>query len=235
LLVRIDTTLGRRAAFDQAWENLGHEVQMRRELTEAVGQLLTAVNTEPILHFTDQDKTDLFDLSNFLTWARSSVRRDYRDDVISPHSPEQPPRVGKQLLQLLRGACALGMSLDLAMALAARCAHDSINPTRLAMLLDLEQHPKSSIAQVAKRVSLPYMTVKRTLEGLWTLELVSRDEVPGATTPYGEYEYALTSRVKPSILHKFHITQNREPCDDSGEDPTITKNTKPLRHSDVPF
>jgi predicted transcriptional regulator len=236
LLVRIDTTLGRRAAFRQARQNLGHEVEMRQELCTVVGRLLQTVDPNPDVVLTAEEEDDLYELSNVLTWARSSVRRDYRDDVISPHSPEQPPRVGKQLFQLIRSAVALGMSRRRAMNLAARCAHDSINPTRLALLQDLQDHPQTNIAKLARRVALPYMTAKRNLEALWTLGLASREEVRDSTAPQGEYEYSLTSRVNLAIFQKFDITTEQETASGS-DDADITRNTYalPANSENVPF
>ena len=62
--------------------------------------------------------------------ARSAVERDYRGDIVFAHDPEMPTRFAKQLVQLLRGAVAIGMTPADAMRLALRCARDSIPPLR---------------------------------------------------------------------------------------------------------
>ena len=84
-----------------------------------------------------------------MTLARTAVMRDYRGDVIDSHAPEAPTRFAKQLVQLLRGAIAIGVPPDDAMRLVRRCACDSIPPLRREILLDLANYPDSRAARSA--------------------------------------------------------------------------------------
>jgi hypothetical protein len=177
LLVRFDTTHGRESAFRQAMKNAGQEKQMRRELAEIVGTLLTAVDpvTAPPADLSEEQVTRLFNMANVVTRARTAVEQSYQLEVIEPHDPEMPTRLGKQLFQMVRGAVALGLTKADALALASRCARDSIPPMRLLVLEALEQLPKARVKHIADRINRPYMSVKRTLESLQTLGLVLRE------------------------------------------------------------
>ena len=76
-----------------------------------------------------------------MTLARTSVDYDYRGDVIDAHAPEMPTRFAKQLVQIVRGAVAIGMDRADALRLAIRCARDSMPPLRLAIIDDLAAAP----------------------------------------------------------------------------------------------
>ena len=87
-----------------------------------------------------------------------------------------PTRFAKQLVQLLRGAVAIGMTPAEGMRLAMRCARDTIPPLRRDILLDLANNPSSRAADVRKRISKPRNTVRRELEGMHMLGLLRCDE-----------------------------------------------------------
>jgi len=108
--------------------------------------------------------------------ARSAVERDYRGDIVFAHDPEMSTRFVKQLVQLLRGAVAIGMLPADGMRLALRCARDTIPPLRRDILLDLANHPLSTVRDVRKRISKPRNTVRRELEGMHMLGLLRCDE-----------------------------------------------------------
>ena len=103
--------------------------------------------------------------------ARSAVERDYRGDIVFAHDPEMPTRFAKQLVQMVRGAVAIGMTPNDGMRLALRCARDSIPPLRRDILLDLANNPLSTVRDVRKRISKPRNTVRRELEGMHMLGL----------------------------------------------------------------
>jgi len=104
------------------------------------------------------------------------VEYDYRGDPIEAHMPEMPTRFAKQLTQLIRGAVAFGMPLDDATRLAIRCAKDSMPPLRLALLTDLWKNPGSQLSDVRARLNMPWNTVKRQLESLYLLQVLTCDE-----------------------------------------------------------
>jgi hypothetical protein len=88
-----------------------------------------------------------------------------------------PTRFAKQLAQMLRGGIAVGMSRDRAMALAIRCARDSIPPLRMEIILDVANHPDTNPGDVRRRLNKPWTTIKREMEGLHMLGTLHCDEV----------------------------------------------------------
>jgi DNA-binding transcriptional ArsR family regulator len=83
-----------------------------------------------------------------------------------------PTRFAKQLSQIVRGCVAVGMSRKRALALAIRCARDSIPPLRLEILLDVAKHPDSRPGDVRERINKPWRTTKREMEALNMLGLL---------------------------------------------------------------
>lgn len=198
LLVRFDSRYGREAAFRQARENTGHEREMREALSAVVAALFASINPAGQVVLAPDDETRLFRLADTLALLRTPVETDYREDVVFAHAPEMPTRVGKQLYQLIRGAMALGLSMDDAMALAVRCARDTTPPLRLALMEDLALQPQSRVGDVRRRTSIPYMTVKRHLEALEAMHLVTK-EVSGDDDT-GRATYSVSSAVTLDVF-----------------------------------
>jgi hypothetical protein len=180
VLIRSDSTTGRIEAGTQAINNTGNEVPMRAELAKAVGGLIGHINE--VGHQLDPAQIkQLVAAANIVTYARTAVERDCRGDVVDAHAPEAPTRFAKQLAQMVRGGVAIGMTEPAAMRLALRCARDSIPQLRLAVLLDLVDSPNSRATEVCKRVVRPYRTVRRELEALHTLGLLTCTEEQSVT------------------------------------------------------
>ena len=93
-----------------------------------------------------------------------------------PMRLEMPTRFAKQLGQLVRGAVAIGASVEHAMRLAIRCARNSIPPLRCEILLDIAAHPDSEPHEVHRRIERPRHTVRRELEALHMLRLLKCTE-----------------------------------------------------------
>ena len=140
-LLRLRTGAGRREASRGAIKNTGTEVGMRQELAAVVGSLIENMATEPY-GLSDDQTEQVVRAADLVTLARSAVERDYRGEIEFAHDPEAPTRFAKQLVQLLRGAIAIGVQPDDAMRLVQRCAADSIPPLRRDILLDLAEHPE---------------------------------------------------------------------------------------------
>jgi hypothetical protein len=174
-LLRLRTSAGRRQAGRGAIRNTGGEVGMRQELAAAVGALVEHMDTT-VYQLNDAEVDQLVKAADLVTLARSAVERDYRGDIDFAHDPEMPTRFAKQLVQLLRGAVAIGVKPDEALRLVRRCACDSIPPLRRDILLDLAANPGSRAADVRKRVSQPRNTVRRGLECLHMLGALVCDE-----------------------------------------------------------
>ena len=175
VLLRPKTKAGRKKAGLGAIRNTGDETTMRNELAAVVGGVVAHMNTERH-NLTNTEIDQLLKAADIVTLARSAVERDYRGDILFAHDPEMPTRFAKQLVQMLRGAVAIGMIPADAMRLATRCARDSIPPLRRDILLDLANNPESQLVDVRKRISKPRNTVRRELECMHMLGLLRCDE-----------------------------------------------------------
>jgi hypothetical protein len=204
VLLRPDSTTGRGVAGLRSIDNTGDEVSMREELAKAVGGVIAGARLGAKWSLTDDEKRRLVAAADLVTLARTAVDIDYRGDVIDAHAPEMPTRFVKQLVQVLRGGVAVGMSRDDAMRLALRCARDSVPPLRLAILDDLAAHPASTTTEVRRRLDKPRSTVDRQLQSLHMLGLLTCAEV---AAPFGQgkvggtrWQYSLASGVDPGVL-----------------------------------
>jgi hypothetical protein len=176
VLVRFSSKDNRAAAGRRALANVGHESAMRTELAAMVGELLGKVDEGADVPLTEDETETVLALADLVTLARTAVARDQQGEPAFAHEPEMPTRFAKQLAQLARGALALGMARVDALALAVRCAGDSMPPLRLRVLCDVAGNPDTSTSDAAKRLQLPRRTVDRTLQELHLLGLLVLDQ-----------------------------------------------------------
>lgn len=206
-IVRIDSSeaIGRAAGGRQAMANIGHEDQMRAELKAAAAGVLAGMATEGIT-LTPDEVDQIFEAANLVTMARTGVEYAYNGDVIDAHAPEAPTRFAKELVQVVRGAVAVGMDRDKAMTLAIRVARDSMPPMRLAIIDDLAEHPGSTTYAVRKRIEKPRTTVDRQLQALHMLGVLTVDEesAPQMAGLGGgsKWRYSLADWVDPATLRR---------------------------------
>jgi len=175
VVVRADSNKGRNNSAKKAISNTGSEDEMRAELAETVGDIINNANNDAY-DLKEEEIGKLVKAANLVTLARTAVERDYQGNVIDAHAPEMPTRFAKQLAQMVRGGVAIGLSPVDAMRLALRCARDSIPPLRRDILLDIAQNPWAEPKDVRKRIEKPRNTVRRELEALHILGLLSCDE-----------------------------------------------------------
>jgi hypothetical protein len=208
VLVRIDsaTKTTRLASGHQAMGNTGNEIEMRPKLAAAVGGVLANIQGCDI-KLTAAERTRLVNAANIVTLARTAVELDYKRDVIDSHAPEMPTRFVKQLMQVVRGSVAVGISREKAMELAIRCARDSMSPLRSAVLCDVAINPQSGVGDVRKRIGKPWQTTKRTMEALTMLGLLTCDETTepsmnegGETDGRKKWEYRLADNIDCDAL-----------------------------------
>jgi hypothetical protein len=165
VLLRIDSNVARSRSGLRSIGNTGNEVQMRKELADAVGGVVAGSCTEAS-SLTDEEAQQLVKAADIVTLNRTAVERDYQGNVVNSHAPEMPTRYAKQLAQILRGAIAVGMSRKRGMQLAIRCARDSIPPLRKDIILDVAVHPDTNPGAVRKRLNKPWHTIRREMEAL---------------------------------------------------------------------
>jgi hypothetical protein len=175
VIIRADSSSGRKKSASKAIRNTGSEIQMRKELAQVAGALIEHINKKEYA-LSDDQIDQLIKAADIVTAARTGVERDYRGEVIDAHALEMPTRFAKQLGQLVRGAVAIGMPVENAMRLALRCAHDSIPPLRAEILVDIANKPKSEPHEVHRRIGRPRHTVRRELEALHMLRLLQCEE-----------------------------------------------------------
>jgi hypothetical protein len=195
VLVRSDSGKGRLEAGRRAILNVGREETMRAELADAVGGLIEAVDPDQVIDLAEREEERILQAANLVTVARTGVELDYRGDVIDSHAPEMPTRFAKQLTQMLRGALAIGMSRDAALALVIRCAQDSMPPLRLDILRDVAAHPDSRVIDIRRRLDRPRATVDRQLQSLHILGMLScnEEEAERAGKPVHIRHYSLAA------------------------------------------
>ncbi|HEX5473275.1 MAG TPA: hypothetical protein VFX12_01335 [Vicinamibacterales bacterium] len=203
VLVRLDSTAGRLQAGHGACRNTGGERAMRAELAAAVGGLLATVDPAHTVTLPPADETRLVTAANVVTLARTGVEYDYRGDVIDAHAPEMPTRFARQLLQVIRGATAIGLPQSTAVQLAIRAARDSVPPLRLALLDDVAAHPGADVQQIRQRLDKPRATVDRQLQALHMLGLATVEERDGLHRgqPCSRWHYTLATGIDPDALN----------------------------------
>jgi hypothetical protein len=173
VLIRSSSRIGRTTAGARAIKNTGAETEMRKEMADAVAGLIENIKVDHRdLALLEDEQSRILDAADIVTLARTGVETDYRGDVIDVHEPEMPTRFAKQLTQIMRGGIAIGVPRQEALALALRCAHDSVPQLRLAVLEDLKENGESSVREVCNRLQKPWRTIQRTLEALHVLDLI---------------------------------------------------------------
>jgi hypothetical protein len=203
VLIRMDSDDDaiRLSAGFRALRNTGSETQMRAELAEAAGGVITGMDTEGIEPSEDEAKR-LLSAANLVTRARTGVEYDRLGKVIGAHAPEMPTRFAKQLLQVLRGAVAIGVPRDEALKLAIRCARDSLSPDRLAIIDDLAAHPNSTPSDTRRRLNKPWSTVDRQMQALYQLGVIEvfEEETEFAGKQVTRWHYSLAEGIDPATL-----------------------------------
>lgn len=199
VLVRLDSAHHRQQAGRRAIGNTGAEDLMRAELARAAGGVLAGIDHRPVVP-TDAEERLMLAAADLVTLARTGVELDFKGDVIDAHAPEMPTRFAKQLTQVLRGAVAVGVRRDQALALAIRCARDSMPPLRLRLVDDVAAHPASNINTIRTRLDKPWTTVRRALEALHMLGVLSCVELPAADGLKREWLYSLADGIDPTTL-----------------------------------
>jgi predicted transcriptional regulator len=202
VLIRSDSNLGRRTSGQKAMRNTGKEVEMRKEMAGAVAGVVSGIDPSRVYLLSEDDEDTIVDAANLVTLARTGVELDYRGDVVDAHAPEMPTRFAKQLVQIMRGAVAIGMAQRYALQLVIRCARDSMPQLRLTVLRDMAANPSSSVADVRRRLQKPRATVSRTLQALHTLGLLvcEEEEVKTADKTVEVWRYSLADDVNLAVL-----------------------------------
>lgn len=200
VIVRMDSATGRPGAGHRAAGNAGDETPMRAQLADAVKAAIENVDPDrDDLTLTGDEVDRLVRAADLVTLARTGVVVDYKGDVIDAHAPEMPTRFVKQLVMLFRGGICLGMGRDRALDLAIRCARDSMPPLRLAIIDDVAEHPASALSVIRRRLDKPRDTVRRQLDALHLLGVLTVTEVKDERGNTKDL-YSLADKIDPAAL-----------------------------------
>jgi hypothetical protein len=125
----------------------------------------------PLIALPDWAEAELGDIAVAATICRSPVPRDGygRREIIGLPVTEEPYRLGYQVKSLARGAMALGYGAAEAVALARRCAMDTVPPVRVRVLWALQDGELYTAAAIGKITSTDRKVVRRALEDLRAL------------------------------------------------------------------
>jgi hypothetical protein len=200
VILRVDSRIGREAAYQNAIRNTGREVEMREALSTAVAAVLGRVNPRLPYELTPGDMTRIGRAADVVTRCRTGVDFDYRGNVVDAHAPEMPTRFAKQLVQVMRGAIAVGLKRSPALRLAIRCARDSMPPLRLAILDDVAKHPHSETQEIRRRLNKPRNTIDRQLQALYMLGVLSCAEVPDGNRG-SKWFYDVAEGIEPAAIN----------------------------------
>jgi predicted transcriptional regulator len=217
LLVRLtaDTQEDRRAATLQAMGNVNREKAMRDELSAGVSSLLDSVDPNKEIVLTAAEIETLISTADVVTRTRTAVERDFQGNPAFAHALEMPTRFGKQLVQIVRGGIAIGMTREAALAGARRCAADSLPPLRLKVLRTVLEEKQVSTASAVRKLKLPRNTVDRALKELQLLGMLTVDEVEGEPDKAGRrrklWQYSVSPQVDGEALADLTVSRNVTP------------------------
>jgi hypothetical protein len=162
-------------------------------------------------------ETELGDIAVAAAICRSPVPRDGygRRDIVGLPVIEEPYRLAAQLKSLARGAMATGYGLDGALALARRCAMDTVPPVRVRMLWVLREDGTTLTAAAAGRIAdMDRKVARRALEDLRALQITacpvedSSDADDTMSSWTGESKLWMLSRSgEPDVADRVRIVR----------------------------
>ncbi len=197
----------------RALANVGHETQMRKELSDAYRGLLEYGQLQPALEINDAIRDAFIATANLTSLARSPVTRDLRGQIEHIGDREAPTRMVKVIMQIWRGCGVIGMTIPQAWEVIWRLSIGSIPKLRrrsLQILLQEAARPSQQppelayqgldrpagkgwlmTAEVANRLGQPVQTVLRSLQDMAAHGLVQQWQKPrvageekSSTLPY---------------------------------------------------
>jgi Domain of unknown function (DUF3854) len=207
VLLRVDSNdaEARRDAAKSAVRGVGGEKKMRAELARLVVGLVENIDTAAAINPDDDEIDRIIDAADLVTRARTAVDRTPGGDVEEAHMLEMPTRYPKELVQIFRGATAIGLDREDAMRLVIRAARDSMPPLKLEIVDWLAVNTLGTANGVAVGIDKPYMTIDRQLKELHLLGVVTREKRPANDGQGGErWHYRLANGIDPAVLDRNH-------------------------------
>ncbi len=167
-------------------ENDSSQELMTKELRNAMyaffkGMDLTKITDLPELD--DDVITELVNLSNFCSMARSGVIRDWgmKKEVIFVPAAEMPTRIIQQLNAVASGLAMInnGKLMEEDMDILYKLALDSIPITNKMVMMEMAKADGQTTAEIATALDYPTETIRIYLENLTMLKICRRQKDSG--------------------------------------------------------
>ncbi len=174
----------RQAMARKAIRNIGSEVQMRKELAEAMQGFMEAIGTPNAWAVTIPEETEkvIITLADLTAMGRAGVPRDgYERLVQYTPQPEVPARLAKQLALLAKAFAVVHGRTEVGseeLTVLRKVCVDSQIRQRMTVIGHLALLPSWEWAEtsvVANETVIPTSTCKELLEDCWILGIVERD------------------------------------------------------------
>lgn len=170
-----------------ALENVGDEIQMRKELIEAAkGFLEWKIEREDIPEVSREYLRKVVGICQIVAMLRASIDKNKYSGVISYRPQEEMGnRIAKQLKKLMQATGMLNFPPEVGQAeyeLAVRVAMDSCIGFNLEIMFQLIHKPGMTIDELVEQIGIPQTTLQDHLLDLHTLgciEKVRREKKEG--------------------------------------------------------
>ncbi|MGO9156778.1 DUF3854 domain-containing protein [Mycobacterium sp.] len=206
LRVNSNDAEARKDAAKSAVRGVGGEKKMRADLARLVAGLVENIDTAAAINPDDNEIDAIINAADLVTRARTAVDRAPNGEVEEAHMLEMPTRYPKELVQIFRGATAIGLGRDAAMRLVIRAARDSMPPLKLEIVDWLAVHTSGNANGVAVGVDKPYNTTNRQLQELHLLGVVTRVKITGSDSQ-NRWHYRLADGIDPAVLKSGAISR----------------------------
>lgn len=196
LLYKPIVEIGRQKMALKSMMQIGHRKDMSGEFRLSISEYHKSLSINPDITqilLPDSMAEKLSVLSDFVTRARSSVKRDFRGDIEYIPQPELPARLGKQIAILAKALTIINKHSEVTdeeIRLVSKLAHMTIATDRYGILQTLfianAEYVETSVLQ--REVKLPKTSMHRCLENLEIFGLVEHSSY----TKGESYQWKLT-------------------------------------------
>lgn len=166
----------------KAYENLGREEEMRRELSTASTHYLNNLDFTSLPTLTEEQGAQIVEIAKFIARGRTPVFCDYYAGKISnleTPEPEIPTRCVKQLKKLAIGLAIVRQRKTVTvkeMKTLTRVARDTIDQKMEKIIRSMQRIPRTpDTVDIAKEARLHWQTVKNATEKMIALRMVQLD------------------------------------------------------------
>ena len=202
--LRIRTHYNRDRAARAAIKQSGNEKIMRAEISEIIRVALDffAIKNKELPALKPETEEKILALADLVSILRTPVIRDYRHQVQQAPEAELATRLVKQLRRMVMSLVVLG---NYTYSHIVRLAEDTSPSVRFSIMKGLYKD-EMTIADIVRKLSLPYQFLSSVCEDLWMLKLIDRKLKGDGDSSSGRkpYLYSLKSEVRKKMeISKF--------------------------------